>query len=253
MTELQAVPPTRQRAVGNKYGPAQRLENLWRQGLRPELREFLAKQELLSPAQLVAVLLVDQEQRWQSGEPIPAETYLKMSPILSSAWSDAFELVEAEFRLRQELGENPSIVAFSERFPQYAAKLQRLEPPLGDPSAVHTANIHTPGGDVISTAGDVIFDPRVAVEWPTIPGYQILGKLGQGGMGHVFKARQDRLGRLAALKIIRKESLSQDAAAVRRFQREARAAAQLSHPNIIVIYDFNQVDDTYYLAMENVE
>ena len=116
MTELQAVPPSRQRDAGNKYGPAQRLENLWRQGLRPELREFLAKQELLSPAQLVAVLLVDQEQRWQSGEPIPAETYLKMNPILSSAWSDAFELVEAEFRLRQELGENPSIVAFRSAF-----------------------------------------------------------------------------------------------------------------------------------------
>jgi serine/threonine protein kinase len=229
------------------------LENLWRQGLRPDVREFLAKQEALTAGQIVAVLLIDQEQRWHLGEQVLAETYLKMSSVLSSAWSDTFELIEAEFRLRRELGENPSIAEFSSRFPQYAAKLQRLDPPLGDPSAVHTANIHTPGGDVMSTAGDVILDPRVAVEWPAIPGYQILGKLGQGGMGHVFKARQDRLGRLAALKIIRKESLSQDPASVRRFQREARAAAQMSHPNIIVIYDFNQIDDTYYLAMEYVE
>src|SRR6266849_3872817 len=148
MTKLQAVPPSRQRDAGKKYGPAQRLENLWRQGLRPDLRAFLAKEEALTPAQLVAVLLVDQEQRWRAGEQIPAETYLEMNPVLFSAWSEAFELVEAEFRLRQEQGESPTMAAFSARFPQYAAKLQRLDPALDGSSAPHTANIHTPGGDV---------------------------------------------------------------------------------------------------------
>jgi serine/threonine-protein kinase len=228
------------------------LENLWRQGQRPDVLEFLSKQENLTPSQIVAVLCVDQHQRWQAGERIPAETYLKMHPALSAAWSDAFELLHGEYRLLQELGENPTIQDFSRRFPQYAGKLQKLESRSDDSSAPHTTNLNTPGG-VISTAGDVILDPRVAVEWPTIPGYKILAKLGQGGMGHVFKAMQDRLSRIVALKIIRKESMTQDPAALRRFQREAKAAAQLSHPNIIVIYDFNQIDDTYYLAMEYVE
>jgi serine/threonine protein kinase len=228
------------------------LENLWRQGQHPDVRSFLAKLVELTPGQIVAVLLIDQEQRWRAGEQISAEEYLEMHPALSAAWADAFELVEAEFRMRQELGETADIADFEQRFPQYAAKLQKLNSIGNDFSVLHTANIQTPG-DVISTAGDVILDPRVAVEWPSIPGYEIIGKLGQGGMGHVFKARQDRLGRMVALKIIRKESLSQDPAAIRRFQREAKAAAQLSHPNIIVIYDFNQVGDTYYLAMEYVE
>jgi serine/threonine-protein kinase len=214
--------------------------------------DFLSKQDNLTPPQVVAVLCVDQIQRWQQGERIPAEKYLEMHPALSSAWADAFELIRGEFRLLQELGENPTVEDFSRRFPHYAGKIQKLESALEDASVPHTAAIHTPGG-MISTAGDVILDPRVAVEWPNIPGYKILGKLGQGGMGHVFKARQDRLGRTVALKIIRKESISQDPAAVRRFQREARAAAQLQHPNIIVIYDFNQDGDTYYLAMEYVE
>jgi serine/threonine protein kinase len=214
--------------------------------------EFISKQENLTPPQIVAILCVDQHQRWQLGERIAAETYLDMHPALSAAWADAFELVQGEYRLLQELGENPSMEEFCQRFPHYAGKLHRLNVSEDDSAGPHTASIHTPG-DVISTAGDVILDPRVAVEWPTIPGYQILGKLGQGGMGHVFKARQDRLGRLVALKIIRKESVSQDPASIRRFQREAKAAAQLSHPNIIVIYDFNQVNDTYYLAMEYVE
>jgi serine/threonine protein kinase len=228
------------------------LENLWRQGHRIDVQEFLSKQEDLTPPQIVAVLCVDQHQRWQAGERIPAETYLSMHPALSAAWADAFELVSAEFRLRQELGENPTLEEFAKRFPNYAGRLQRLDAGEDEGEVTNTASIHTPG-DVISTAGDVILDPRVATEWPTIPGYQIIGKLGQGGMGHVFKARQDRLGRLAALKIIRKESISQDPAAVRRFQREAKAAAQLSHPNIIIIYDFNQIEETYYLAMEYVE
>jgi len=252
MSELQAVCPSRPRDAGNKFGPAQGLENLWRQGQRPDVREFLSKQKGLTPSQIVAVLCVDQQQRWRTSERIPAETYLSMDPALTGAWADAFELVFAEFRLRQELGENPTVEEFAQRFPRYAGRLQRLDPDQEDAEVQNTASIHTPG-DVISTAGDVILDPRVATEWPTIPGYQIVGKLGQGGMGHVFKARQDRLGRLVALKIIRKESISQDPAAVRRFQREAQAAAQLSHPNIIVIYDFNQFDDTYYLAMEYVE
>src|SRR5260370_6742481 len=252
MSELQTMSPSRPRDAGNKFGPAQGLENLWRQGQRPDVREFLSKQRGLAPSQVVAVLCVDQQQRWRTGERIPAETYLSMDPALSGAWADAFELVFAEFRLRQELGENPTVEEFAQRLPRYAGRLQRLNLDQEDAEVQNTASIHTPG-DVISTAGDVILDPRVATEWPTIPGYQIVGKLGQGGMGYVFKARQDRLGRLAALKIIRKESISQDPAAVRRFQREAQAAAQLSHPNIIVIYDFNQVDDTYYLAMEYVE
>src|SRR5207244_5657724 len=130
----------------------------------------------------------------------------------------------------------------------FAAKLHKLEAA----SAPATTNLNTPAGR-ISTAGDVVTDRKATSQWPEVPGYQILAKLGQGGMGHVYKATQERLNRLVALKIIRRESLSQDPAAVRRFQREAQAAAQLSHPNIIVIYDFNQVDDTYYLAMEYVE
>src|SRR5262249_8416362 len=66
-------------------------------------------------------------------------------------------------------------------------------------------------------------------EIPAITGYTILEKLGQGGMGQVYKAMQERLDRIVALKVIRQDR--QDTEAVRRFQREARAAAKLSHPN----------------------
>src|ERR1700746_2268800 len=88
-------------------------------------------------------------------------------------------------------------------------------------------------------------------DFPAIPGYTILEKLGQGGMGQVFKAMQERLDRIVALKVIRQDR--QDTEAVRRFQKEARAAAKLSHPNIVIVHDFDQVGDNCFIAMEYVE
>jgi serine/threonine-protein kinase len=83
--------------------------------------------------------------------------------------------------------------------------------------------------------------------------YILLDRLGEGGMGQVYKARHHLLERIVALKVIREERLSKDPEAVRRFQREARAAALLSHPNIVLIYDADRANDTYYIAMEYIE
>jgi serine/threonine protein kinase len=238
--------------AGPRLGPAQQLEDLWRHGEKPDVQDFIRRQGIEAPAQIVAALCVDQWHRWQSGERIPAEHYLQAHPALTVAWADSFELVSAEFHIRQELGESPTVAEYLERFPQFAAKLHKLEAKLGPSGPPATTNLNTPAGR-ISTAGDVVVDRKVTSQWPEVPGYRVLAKLGQGGMGHVYKAMQERLNRLVALKIIRRESLSQDPRAGRRFQREAQAAAQLCHPNIIVIYDFNQSGQTYYIAMEYVE
>jgi tRNA A-37 threonylcarbamoyl transferase component Bud32 len=82
--------------------------------------------------------------------------------------------------------------------------------------------------------------------------YVLLERLGEGGMGQVFKARHRNLGRVVALKLIRKERLD-NPDAVRRFQREVRAAAALSHPNIVLAYDADQIGGTHLLVMEYVE
>jgi eukaryotic-like serine/threonine-protein kinase len=83
--------------------------------------------------------------------------------------------------------------------------------------------------------------------------YRILEPLGEGGMGQVFKAEQRRLNRIVALKVIHQECLAHGPEAVLRFQREALAAAKLSHPNVIAIYDAGQEGDTHFLVMEYVE
>ncbi len=77
--------------------------------------------------------------------------------------------------------------------------------------------------------------------WPRIPGYEILGKLGEGGMGVVYKARQQGLNRLVALKMIIGGSQVREHH-LARFRIEAEAVAQLRHPNIVQIYDIGEVD-----------
>lgn len=82
--------------------------------------------------------------------------------------------------------------------------------------------------------------------------YVLLERLGKGGMGMVYKARHRRLDRIVALKLIRKELLS-NPTALRYFHREILAAAQLSHPNIVLAYDADAVDGVNFFTMEYVE
>jgi WD40 repeat protein/tRNA A-37 threonylcarbamoyl transferase component Bud32 len=86
---------------------------------------------------------------------------------------------------------------------------------------------------------------------PIVDGYEILEELGAGGMGVVYKARQIDRDRLVALKVIRHERLN-NADVVNRFRREAQAAARLSHPNVVAVYESDRVGDTHFLAMEYV-
>src|SRR6266852_3058112 len=92
---------------------------------------------------------------------------------------------------------------------------------------------------------------------PLLPGvelgpYEILAPLGAGGMGEVYRARDTRLEREVAIKVL-PEHLSHKPDARERFEREARAISSLSHPNICHRYDIGQQDGTSYLVMEYLE
>src|SRR6202162_5776583 len=82
--------------------------------------------------------------------------------------------------------------------------------------------------------------------------YEVLGPLGAGGMGEVYRARDERLSRSVALKVLPGE-ISADRSRLERFEKEARAASSLNHPNIVTIYDIGSSESVAYIAMELVE
>jgi serine/threonine protein kinase len=108
------------------------------------------------------------------------------------------------------------------------------------PHGTHIVNPHS--GDPLSIAA-------IAKHFPQL---EILECLGRGGMGVVYKARQSRLDRFVALKILAREK-EKDPHFAERFQREAQALARLSHSNIVMVYDFGETAGLYYLLMEYVD
>ncbi len=109
----------------------------------------------------------------------------------------------------------------------------------------------------ISTGGaDFPMEDRSPPDLETIraafPQLEILELIGQGGMGAVYKARQPKLDRIVALKILPMR-LARESSFAERFEREGRLLARLNHPNIVGVYDFGQTDGLYYLIMEYVD
>jgi len=86
----------------------------------------------------------------------------------------------------------------------------------------------------------------------TLAHYEITSQLGKGGMGEVFRAKDQRLGRDVAIKVL-PEEFARDADRVARFQREAKLLASLNHPNIAAIYGLEESGKTDFLVMELVE
>ena len=123
-----------------------------------------------------------------------------------------------------------------------AANLATCVTGTGEPSATSPTNLPTTAPPTVP----------VAELAPCFPQFEILECLGRGGMGIVYKARQPRLNRLVALKVLSPER-QPDPQFAERFAREAQALARLNHPSIVAIHDFGESGGYYYLLMEYVE
>jgi hypothetical protein len=149
------------------------------------------------------------------------------------------------------LSDNPQDTASSQTAGACPGDLQqdlcrRLRDDLGGQEGTDTDTLDQP------PVGPRAETPTVSAVLPCVPGYAVLGMLGRGGMGIVYKARQLALNRTVALKMI----LDADLAApehVARFRREAELAARLQHPNIVQVYEVGACGGRPYLAMEWVE
>ena len=145
--------------------------------------------------------------------------------------------------------------ASGKRCPQCGATVPPGMPSVLCPKCLLTLGFESqPGVNQPSTAA---YRPRFVAPLPEqlapyFPQLEILERVGYGGMGVVYKARQKELDRTVALKILRPD-FENDPGFAERFQREARALAKLNHPHIVTVYDFGKQGDLYFFLMEFVD
>jgi serine/threonine-protein kinase len=195
-----------------------RFEAAWRDGRRPDVDEFWgANSDLHILAELA---LTDLEYRLKEGEAVRVEHYLARYPQLAVDTHAVADLLAAEYEWRRRTEPGLALGEYEQRFPAYAAAMRtRLR--------------------------------RPAAAGPIIPGYEILGVLGQGGMGLVFQAEDLSLKRRVALKVMRPET-GEKVGARERFLREARAAAAVRHEHVVTIHHVGETDGVPFLVMEYV-
>jgi WD40 repeat protein/tRNA A-37 threonylcarbamoyl transferase component Bud32 len=258
-----------------------RYENARLAGQRPQIDDYLREvPEAERPVLLRELLRLeraylqdDQRRRWQQGERVLVQAYLEETPWLSDYPELVFELVCGEVLLREERGEKPRLVDYLELVPTHQAPLRRLFvsrrllPPetLQGPSEPatlrashqvtvvepnHTVDELPPSADETATALPAPQQPAShgeAVLAP--PGYEVLGKLGHGGMGVVYKARQLKADRLVALKMILAGGHA-DTDQLARFRTEAEAIARLQHPHVVQVFEVGEHNGLPFFSLE---
>jgi tRNA A-37 threonylcarbamoyl transferase component Bud32 len=187
---------------------------------------------------------------------------MRTEPAAPSAREDRLHEAVLVYLAEADAGRPPDPAAFLARYPDLAKDLQeflatqdRLDPLLAPLRAV------SPARSFVEASGPTD-DPEATTPHPlqnyagepppVIPGYEILGVLGQGGMGVVYRARQVHMNRVVALKVIRASRLP-GAAGRERFRAEAQAVAKVDHPNVVRVYDSGELEGRPYLAMELVQ
>jgi serine/threonine-protein kinase len=158
---------------------------------------------------------------------------------------DRLNRVLADFLDSLGRGDRVDLPTWQARYPSFAAELADLvaaRQEIGEALGAETP----PGG------GPGTASPAAAPPLGILGDFELLEELGHGGMGRVYKARQRRLGRLVALKVIRAGAAA-TADDLLRFRTEAEAAARLDHPNIVPVYEVGDHDGQPYLAVRYVE
>jgi predicted Ser/Thr protein kinase len=186
--------------------------------------------------------------RLRAGEACRSEDMLTRFPALASDAHLAIELVHSEFLFRSQFGQTPDPAEWYARFPAWqqalAERFQTHTPPenVSVGAAATVPELTTPHQDTQET-------PAVPLG-RRIGRYALLQELGRGGMGVVYKARDEQLDRVVALKLVRGGGLGRED--VERFYREAKAAAKLEHPNIVQIHDVGESEGDPFYTMTYV-
>jgi serine/threonine protein kinase/WD40 repeat protein len=164
--------------------------------------------------------------------------------IESQAGREPVEEVAEHFLARYRRGERPAITEYTQKHPELAEEIRDLFPAL--------VVMEEAGPRQASPAG---FSGKITADGQTprrLGEYRVLREIGRGGMGVVYEAEQEALGRHVALKVLPYD-IAADTVRLRRFCREARAAARLHHTNIVPVYDVGEHQGVHYYAMQFIQ
>jgi serine/threonine protein kinase len=152
------------------------------------------------------------------------------------------ELLALELEYRRRAGEQPVEDEYRRRFPADAALVKAVFREVPTPAAFAEP----------PTGPPVEYSLTAFSGLPVVPGYELLGELGRGGMGVVYRARQQGVQRLVAVKMIRSGPHA-GAGELARFRREAEVVARLRHANVVPVYEVGEADGRPFFSMELVE
>jgi WD40 repeat protein/serine/threonine protein kinase/tetratricopeptide (TPR) repeat protein len=164
----------------------------------------------------------------------------------SSADRNPVEELAEEFLERFRQGERPSLSEYTRQFPALAEEIRELFPALvmlEDVRPAGATGSKSPSGSANATGGKKL---------ERLGDYRILREVGRGGMGIVYEAEQESLGRHVALKVLPSQALL-DPRHLQRFQREAKAAARLHHTNIVPVFGVGEQDGLHYYVMQFIQ
>jgi tRNA A-37 threonylcarbamoyl transferase component Bud32 len=214
----------------------------------------------LSAVSLAALVCKELRLCWGKGERVRVEAYLARHPRLADDPELLLDLLYTEFLLSEHAGEAPCPAEYLARFPAHAEALRRR---LEVHRALQDAGLLPPAPGVLTldlagappTRDDPVPDTRGPEEqWAgagavAVPGYEVLGLLGKGGMGVVYKARHQLLGRVVALKMYVHAGHAGPHER-RRFRAEAEAVARLQHPGVVQVFEVGEHNGLPYLSLE---
>jgi len=178
-------------------------------------------------------LCADFERSWQRNESPTIESMLPTDASAAERHALLAELLVLDIDYRRRQGDNPAEQDYLDRFPEDSDTIR---------SALNEGAQRTGAFE----------PPSIARLSKLFPALQIEELIGAGGMGAVYKARQEGLDRIVALKIL-PEEFGHDVKFALRFTREARTLARLNHPNIVSVYEFGHIEENYFFLMEYVD
>jgi eukaryotic-like serine/threonine-protein kinase len=186
-------------------------------------------------AQWLDLARIDQAHRWRQHLGVSVEQYLVHVPEFRADLEESLVLINGEVQLRREIGEAPQVDEYQRRFPELCEDIGLQF----DVERILAGTVDHEAGQADDATSEL-----------ALPGYQFLEPLGSGASGVVYKARQESLDRLVAIKIA--HVAGADSKQLVRQRQEAEILAKLHHANVVHIYEVRDYRGYLYLVMEYV-